>query len=238
MPDIRQEYLGNGIVVCTDREHKVGTDALLLSSFAGVKRTETACDLGCGCGIIPLSWFAGSSAPKKAFGLELQIRAFELARLSAERSNISEQLCILQGDIRDLPAELPKGSFDLVTCNPPYKTVGAGVISAKESGQIARHETTCTLDDVCAAAARLLRFGGRLCICQLPERLPDIIERMRAHRIEPKRLRFVHKNAESAPWLVLAEGKLGSKPFLQIGPPLLLDGKQSLAQYGSGESNI
>lgn len=238
MPEIGQEDLGNGVVVCTDRDHTVGTDAILLSSFAAPKRVETACDLGCGCGVIPLLWFAGESPPKSAFGLELQPRAAELARLSVERSNISGRFTVVQGDLRDLPAGLPRAKFDLVTCNPPYKALGAGVMSTKDSDQIARHETVCTLDDVCAAAAKLLRFGGRLCICQLPERLPDIFEAMRAHRIEPKHLRFVHKNAESAPWLVLAEGKLGSKPFLQVEPSIFLHGKQSLAGYGSGAVKI
>ena len=121
-----------------------------------------------------------------------------------------------------------------MTCNPPYNAVGAGVMSAKDSAQLARHETACRLDDVCAAAAKLLRFGGRLCICYLPERLTDLLGRMRAHRIEPKRLRFVHKSADSPPWLVLAEGKLGSKPFLQVEAPLLLHSGQSLTSYGRG----
>ena len=234
MRDTGWEDLGNGVVVCTDPDHTVNTDALLLAAFAAPKRNETACDLGCGCGVIPLSWFASPSAPKKTFGLDLQPRAAELARLSAERSNLSDRLTILQGDLRELPPALPKGSFDLITCNPPYKPVGAGVISEKASDKIARHETTCTLDDVCAAAAKLLRFGGRLCICQLPERLTDLLVCMRAHRIEPKRLRLVHKNAGSAPWLVLIEGKLGSKPFLQVETPLLLSEAGALTGYGNG----
>jgi len=233
MPKTRTENLGRGVTAYTDPEHRIGTDACLLAAFAVPRKTDTACDLGTGCGVIPLLWFAGESPPQAAYALELQPNAAELARQGVAHSELEERLHVLEGDLRELPDILPWGDFDLVTCNPPYKPVGAGVLSGSDSGKIARHETMCTLDDVCRAAARLLRFGGRLCVCQLPERLPDLICAMRAHRVEPKRLKFVQKDADSPPWLVLCEGKLGSKPFLQVEAPLLLDGKDRVASYGS-----
>lgn len=79
------------------------------------------------------------------------------------------------------------------------------------------------MEDVCAAASRLLRFGGRLCVCQRPERLPDMMEAMRNHGIEPKRLRMVQQRGDKAPWLVLMEGKKGSRPFLQVEAPLIVE---------------
>ena len=53
--------------------------------------------------------------------------------------------------------------------------------------------------------------------------LADVLEAMRKNRIEPKRLRFVQKNGSSPPWLFLAEGRLGGRPFLQIEAPLLME---------------
>ena len=110
-----------------------------------------------------------------------------------------------------------------MTCNPPYKASGAGIESGIDSERIARHEIKCDIRSVCAAAARLLRFGGRVCLCQRPERLADVLCAMREYGLEPKRLRMVAKNAESAPWLFLVEGKKGSKPFLQVLAPLLIE---------------
>ena len=89
-----------------------------------------------------------------------------------------------------------------------------------EAVSIARHEMLCTIDDVCRCAKKNLKFGGRLCICNRPERLCDIMTAMRASGIEPKRLRTVHKNPECPPWLILVEGKKGGKPFVQIEKPL------------------
>ena len=82
----------------------------------------------------------------------------------------------------------------------------------------------CSLDDLCAAAARLLKFGGRLCICQRPERLCDAICAMRDHGMEPKRLRFVTQRPGRPPWLFLLEGKKGAKPFLQVEKDLIIEG--------------
>lgn len=89
----------------------------------------------------------------------------------------------------------------------------------------------CTIEDVCKTAKRLLRFGGKLCICQRPERLGDVISAMKSSGIEPKRLRFVAKNAESAPWLFLLEGRKGGKPFLQVDAMFFMyDGDEYTAQ--------
>jgi tRNA1(Val) A37 N6-methylase TrmN6 len=72
------------------------------------------------------------------------------------------------------------------------------------------------MDDIAKSAARLLRFGGKLCICQRPERVFDVMYAMRTNGIEPKNLRFVSKKGDSQPWLVLVEGKRGAKNGLKV----------------------
>ena len=94
----------------------------------------------------------------------------------------------------------------------------------------ARGETSCTLDDICAAAQWLLRTGGGFSLVHRPERLGEVFACMGAHGMEPKRLRCVQPRAESAPSLVLVEGRRGGKPGLRIEPPLILsspDGGES-----------
>lgn len=58
---------------------------------------------------------------------------------------------------------------------------------------MARHGLCCSLDDMCAAAAWLLKFGGKFCVCLRPERLCELMCKMNAAGIEPKRLRTVSK---------------------------------------------
>ncbi len=216
------EQVGGGVEVCVTPQHTFGTDSFLLSYFAAPKKHETACDLGSGCGIIPLLWFRDKEKmPRHAYSVDVQQQAVDQARISVERSGLTQQLTVVHQDLCTLRT-LNGGTVDLVTCNPPYKAANTGLISRQDSDKIARHETLCTLDDVCACAARLLRFGGRLCMCQLPERLVDVLEAMRRNRIEPKRIRFVQQRWNTAPWLILVEGKRGAKPFLTADPPLLL----------------
>ena len=122
------------------------------------------------------------------------------------------------------------GGFSLVTCNPPYKAGSAGIESLIPAHRIARHEVMCDINDVCAAANKLLKFGGRLCLCNRPERLGDVITAMKNNNIEPKRLRFVSKNSSTAPWLFLIEGKKGSKPFMKVLPQLYVMGENGYSE--------
>lgn len=218
----RYENIGSGISVCVNGDHKFGTDSFLLSYFAAPRRIDAVCDLCAGCGIISLLWFRGENRPEKAYAVDIQPEAVALMRLTLEKSGGIEGFVPVLSDLRDLRGKLPAGRFDLVTCNPPYKAADSGILSASESDRIARHETMCTIEDACESASRLLRFGGRFCVCQMPERLVDVLAAMRLHKIEPKKLRLVQNTAGSAPWLILVEGKLGSKPFMRIEPPLLL----------------
>lgn len=221
----RVEALGSGCAVLISPDHGFGTDALLLADFADPKRNAPCMDLGTGCGIIPMLW-KRNGVSADIYGLELQEKGFDQFRraiaLCEEQGLPMDNVHALCGDLRDLdPLSLPLGSFRTVTMNPPYKPVDTGIISGSEADRIARHETTCTMDDAAAAAERLLNFGGNFAVCHRPERLPDVLEAFRAHSIEPKRLRFVQKNAHTPPWLFLLEGRKGGKPFLKVLPPLL-----------------
>ena len=211
--DERIEALGSGLRVLISPDHGFGTDALLLAEFADPKRNAPCLDLGTGCGIIPLLW-KRNGVSADICGLELQEKGYDQfcrsIELCKEQGISMDNVHALCGDLRDLsPLDLPLGKFKTVTMNPPYKPVDTGILSETTAEQIARHETTCTMDDAAAAAERLLNFGGNFVVCHRPERLPDVLEAFRAHSIEPKRLRFVQKNAGSAPWLFLLEGRKG-----------------------------
>lgn len=214
------EPLTGGIYVYSSEEHRFGTDAFLLADFAGWRRKDLVTDLGTGCGIIPMI-MQRQDPPKRVWGVEIQPQGIKQFRLGIEKSGLSEEnVTPVLSDLKALPHDMPFGKCDLVTCNPPYKAYQAGIESSLTAQKIARHEVLCNIYDVCAAASRLLKFGGRLCICNRPERLADCMDAMRRSGIEPKRLRFVSKNPECAPWLFLLEGKKGSKPFMQVEPQL------------------
>ena len=55
-----------------------------------------------------------------------------------------------------------------------------------------------------------------------PERLTDLLCSLRAHGMEPKRLRFVLSASESVPSLVLVEARRGGKSGLSVEPMLII----------------
>lgn len=224
MPEYKYEYLGSGIRVAVSKEHSFGTDAVLLADFASPKRNEKACDLGTGCGIIPMIWCRNGQA-KEITAVELQEKGFLQTCESIRISSVEDKVRAVNHDLKDIKSVLGHASMDIVTMNPPYKAADAGIKSVAEAELIARHEVECNLDDICSTAAYLLNFGGRLCMCNRPERLSDTIVAMKNNGIEPKRLRLVAKTPYTRPWLFLIEGRKGGKPFMNIDPLLIMYGE-------------
>ncbi len=214
------EKLTDKITVCASSDHRFGTDAFLLADFSGYRQKDTVCDLGTGCGIIPLI-MQKKMPPAVTYAVDIQEGAIEQLRFGLERSETTGIVPVC-ADLKELWEGAPLDRCDLVTCNPPYKAANAGFESVIDAQKIARHEIMCDIDDVCRAAERLLKFGGRLCVCNRPERLADVISAMKNHNIEPKRIRFVSKTPDDAPWLFLVEGKKGSKPFMKVEKQLYI----------------
>ena len=215
------EPIGNGTEIYVSANHTFGTDAILLSDFAAPKKSDCAVDLGTGCGIIPFLWMRDDRLSSAA-GLEISSEAVALANASLEKNGYEDRLKFFEGDIKEPFVHLQKAAYTLVTCNPPYKAAGAGLSSRGAAALHARHEILCSLEDVITAAAGLLQFGGRLAICQRPERLGEIFSLMSQNKIEPKRLRLVCRKVGDEPWLVLVEGRLGGGKGLRILPNLYL----------------
>lgn len=220
---IKKEPIGKGLFIAVSKNHTFGTDAVLLSNFAADKKVKKHCDLGMGCGIISMLLLREEKV-EETFGVDISKEAVDLAKYTADEYSSGKFTPIL-ADLKELRGILPFGEYDLVTCNPPYKAEGAGIISRTATDKVARHETECSLEDVVGSAAKLLKSSGRLCICQRPERLTDIFDLMRKHRCEPKRLRLVCKQTDTEPWLVLVEGRRDGKAGLRIMPPLFVYGK-------------
>jgi len=233
MTEYSMEKLTDNIFVCASSEHRFGTDAFLLTYFSNYRMKDKVCDLGTGCGIIPMI-MQKKNPPQITYAVDIQESAIEQLKTGIKESTVKNIVPII-ADLKILWENAPLGQLDLVICNPPYKASNAGIESSITAQKIARHEIMCNIDDVCRSASKLLKFGGRLCICNRPERLADVITAMKSNNIEPKRIRFVANNPEQSPWLFLIEGKKGSKPFLKIEPPLYMKSNELNKIYNIGK---
>lgn len=229
MAGLKCEYLGQGVSVFCSDTHRFGTDAVLLHHFAlgleqnKARRAKRIMDMGCGCGIIPML-FARDAAGAEIYAVDIQEEAILLVKRSAEyckMPNVHPILC----DINELIDKYPelKGSFDLITMNPPYKRAGSGLMSENEGLNIARFELKCNFDDICKTAAKMIKPGGRFCVCNRPNRLADMICAMRKYKIEPKRMMNVCNRASDAPMLVLVEGVMSGNADMTVCPQFVLE---------------
>ena len=232
------ERLSDDISIAVSDEHTFGTDAVLLSHFAKPKYKDKALDMGTGCGIIPLLWLR-DSRQTGIHCLDIQQNDFEQDKNSIEHNSLGDRLTPHLCDLRNVKEEFSAECFTLVTMNPPYKPINTGIESLGESARIARHEVCCNIEDAVKAAAYLLTYSGRFCMCHRPERLVDALDMMRKYKLEPKRLRFVVDKTGEEPFLFLVEGKKGAKTFLRVEPTLVIKNEESrftkemLEIYGS-----
>ena len=205
-----------------DHLFKPGTDTFLLSSFPRLRPGLRVCDLCGGTGLLGLALL---ERQRDLFVAEIELvpEAAELARTCGEANSLGDRFSVVNGDVREAGRYFPAGSFDLAVCNPPYYVPGSGRAPSSASLRAARSESFCTLEELTAAAARLVRWGGSFCLVHKPERLTDVLSALRQSALEPKRLRFVCRRPELPPSLFLAEGRRGGKPGLRIEPPLVLE---------------
>lgn len=215
----RRESLPNGCFLWMDDTCAFGTDALLLAQFAQVTKGERVCDLGTGCGILPLLW-QGDSAPARVDAVECAPVAAALARRSVQENGLCDRIVICEQSWESL--DLPAGGYDRVVSNPPYFAQGSGKQSEHPARRLARHETGDTLNTVVSAAARLLKVGGHFVLCHRPERLVAVLQTLRAHDLEPKRLQFAYGRQDKPPFLLLCDAVKGGRESLSVLPPLLM----------------
>ena len=202
------EQIGPYGLELPDGVFPLGGDSLALGRFATVRDGWQVCDLGCGGGTL-LLLLAERGKHLKLTGVELDESASRAAENNLARNGLEGS--ILHCDLRK--ADLPAGQFDLVISNPPYFPVGSG-----KSGGSTRCEEACSLDELCAAAKRLLKNGGRFALCHLPERLCDVMHSLRKHGLEPKRLQLMAHSPTHAPSALLVEAVLQGRPGLDILP--------------------
>ena len=171
-------------------------------------------------------FYALGKPPAAAYAVEIQEEAVSLMNMTVEKNELTDKLIPVKADLTK-PEELltvPRGKMSLVTVNPPYYRAGSGEERLSPAQANARHELLCDLESVIRAASVLLKYGGNLKMCHLPERLTDIFCLMRKYGIEPKIMQFAHnKDTSGRPFLVLVSGKKGGKPGLIVEKPVTVE---------------
>ena len=210
-----------------------GTDALLLAAYISGK-FDTGIEIGGGSGIISMLLLTRDKV-KNITAIEIQGEYAELIERNARLNNLDQRLTAVHMDARDYR---PMCEANLIFTNPPYMKDGGGKRNDTDSKNIARHEVNGNIAELIGAAARMLKYGGTFAAVYRPDRLTDIVAAMREKKIEPKRMTFVHADAESESSMVLIEGKRGGGCGMHLTRPLIIYKDRSHSAYGEDMDHI
>ncbi len=200
---------------------KLGTDSMLLSHFAKIHKNDNVCDLGCGNGAISILLCARYKNITVT-GIEILPGSYALSEENVVLNNLSDRMQVINGDIVKIEEYLKPESFDVVVSNPPYLKRDGGLHTENPNLLAARMEIDSTIDDICRAAAYLLKYQGSFSIVYRPERLGALISALYKYNLAPKRMRLVQNNAKTAPSLVLLEARKCGGEGLKVLPTLFI----------------
>ncbi len=212
-------------VIQKKKGYRFSIDAVLLNQFIKIRKNEKVIDLGTGCGILPLM-LSQTTKAHSFVGVEIQKGLAECAKKNVVLNHLEDRILILKQDFRELKGTFSPNSFDVVLSNPPYRKYQTGRINPSVEKAIARHEIKGTLEDMIDIASYLLPLKGRCYLIFPALRTIDLFVALRAGKLEPKRVQFVHPGFGKEAKFVLAESMKASGVELKLMEPLILQGIQ------------
>ena len=198
------------------RGYRVNVDALLLAAFAAQgRRAELAVDLGAGVGSVALGLHHLGAAARLAL-VEREPQLIALAEENARAAHM-ENLLFCHDLSLGLPEELRQAA-DLVVSNPPFFDPD----SSRQGPDAAK--TRARFGDlnpfVAAAAAAVSGARGRVAFVYPARELSHFLASSERTQLIPKRLRFVHADANSPARIALIELRRAKAGGLVVLPPL------------------
>ena len=218
------ETLANGFTLdIPEGAFPLSTDSILLSDFAKLPPNARVLDLGSGCG--PLgTLLCTKDSNCRVTGIELDEKAHEAALDNIRRNDLCARMESICGDLRTFPLT---GSFDCCISNPPYYTGGP----ASNATPLARRDDECSLEQLCEAAGKMLKFGGDFFLVHKPERLAEICALTAKYKMQPKRLRLIRHSEDGDVSLILLSCRKGGKPGLLWEEQSLFDSQGQPTDY-------
>ena len=197
-------------------------DSVLLANFVTLKLTDkSVIDLCSGNAPVPMLMSFRTKA--RLFGVELQKYIYDMGVESIKENGMSNQIKFINADVKRIDEFFDVGTFDVVTCNPPYFKYNSGSLINDNNGKaIARHEVKIKLDDIIIKASYLLKNGGTFAMVHRPERMIEIINLMQKNGIEPKKMQLVYPKENKNANMLLIEGIKKGKSGLKILSPLIV----------------
>lgn len=199
-------------------------DALILAHFVheNHRRRLKTVDLCAGNGAVGL--FLHQKLGGQITEVEIQPKLADMAARSIELNGLADRYRVVVDDLANVYQSIPKDSVDVVVCNPPYF---ANLPTSEKNPNpylaIARHEIKTDLLTVINRMSGLLKMNGHAYLVHRPGRLVEILAKLSAARLAPKRIQFVYpRKGREANMVVIEAIKDGKQGGLKVAPPLIV----------------
>lgn len=199
---------------------KFSLESVLLPCFVIInKDTNNILDLCTGNAPIPLVLSTKTKA--KIYGVEIQEDVYELGKKSVEINNLSNQIKLINDDVKNLNNKFESDTFDIITCNPPYfKNIDTSKKNDDIHKIIARHEVNLTMEDIAKVVRKLLKNDGKFYLVHRTERFLELTNLLMSYNIMPKRVRFIYPKENTESNLFMLEAVKNGKYGLKLESPL------------------
>ena len=199
---------------------KFSLESVLLPCFVIInKNVNKILDLCTGNAPIPLVLSTKTKA--KIYGVEIQKDVYDLAKKSVDINNLSNQIEIINDDVKNISNKFESDTFDIITCNPPYfKDVDTSKKNDDIHKIIARHEVNLTMDDLAKVVRKLLKNDGKFYLVHRTERFLELTNLLMSYNIMPKRVRFIYPKENTESNLFMLEAVKNGKVGLKLESPL------------------
>ena len=190
---------------------KVGTDGVLLGSWARVDGARRILDIGTGTGLLAIM-AAQRNSTAKIDALEMEPEAYAQACENVLATPWADRISVVHSSLQvfgDTRAQQPvdannKYTYDCILCNPPYfNNTFPSANNAKRN--LARHNTTLPLCDLALNIGRLLTPDYGTASIILPNiEAQELISLSKTHKLHPRRITHVKPTPSKPPkrWLV------------------------------------
>lgn len=137
---------------------KVGTDGVLLGSWANVDKCNRVLDIGTGSGLIALM-LAQRNPNAQIKAVDIEEQCVNQGQQNIAVSQFAERIEVQKKSFLELVNQAEE-RYDLIFSNPPF--FRNSLQSPTSERNLARHDTSLSYKDILAESALLLNKKGRL----------------------------------------------------------------------------
>ena len=183
---------------------KVGTDGILLGSWANILGNSQILDIGTGTGLLALmlAQRSQSSINTVIDAVEIDHDAYLQATDNVKRSPWCDRIDVYHASIQDFAANHFK-QYDLIISNPPF--FENAYKSSQESRTLARHNDSLLQTDILQITAQLLKSNGHLAVIYPTDLANNFQDKAKAFNLFCDRKVYVKPTPKSSVKRILLE---------------------------------